>query len=106
MTAWVCLILAGLLEVAWAIFLKASDGFTRAIPATIAIAVAAASLYLLSLSMRTLTASVAYPVWVGIGMAGISAYGMVFVGEPRNPSKFIYLLVITAGVTGLAVSER
>lgn len=105
MIAWLYLILAGFLEIGWAIALKAANGFSRPVPTMLGIAMAAASLFLLSLSLRSMPASVAYPVWVGIGMAGVTAYGAVALGEPQSLLKTVSVLLICVGVAGLANSE-
>ena len=105
MTAWFWLILAGVFEVGWAVALRASDGFSRGVPAILAIALAAASLFLLSLAMRTMAASVAYPIWVGLGMGGIAAYGAIVLGEPLTVQKAVSSLLIAIGVVGLAASR-
>jgi quaternary ammonium compound-resistance protein SugE len=74
--AWLLLILAGVLEVAWAYFLKLSDGFTRLAPAMITIATMTASFALLAVSMKTLPLGTAYTIWTGIGAVGAFLVGL------------------------------
>lgn len=100
--AWIYLIVAGGLEIGWAVTLKASDGFSRPLPAVLGITMAALSLFLLSLALRSMPASLAYPVWVGIGVAGVAAYGAIVLGEALSPFKLASIILIGLGVAGLA----
>lgn len=106
MTAWIYLFVAGILEIAWAASLKASDGFSRPGPAIFGVAMAALSFVLLSLAMRSLPASLAYPIWVGIGIAGVTTYGTLVLGEALSPIKIVSILFIGLGVAGLASTDR
>lgn len=99
--AWVLLIIAGVLEVVWALGLKYSDGFTRVVPSVVVVIGAAASFWLLSLSMRVLPAGTAYAVWVGIGAVGTAVFGMVLLGESATAARLACLVLIVAGVLGL-----
>lgn len=105
MMAWVYLVLAGFLEIVWAIALKASDGFSRPLPAAVGIVMAALSLLLLSLALRTLPASLAYPIWVSIGIAGVAGYGVVILGEELSTIKIASITLIGLGAAGLASTE-
>ena len=102
---WLILIVAGLLEVVWAVGLKYTDGFTKPLPSVITVVAMAASFYCLSLAMRSLPLSIAYTVWVGIGMVGAVIFGVIFLKEPINPVKAISLLLIIAGILGLKLSS-
>lgn len=68
---WIILLLAGLLEVGWAIGLKYTDNFTRLVPSSLTLLAMAASVWLLSLAMKTLPVGTAYAVWTGIGAIGL-----------------------------------
>jgi quaternary ammonium compound-resistance protein SugE len=104
MAAWLCLLAAGALEIGWAAALKASDGLSRPLPAVLGLAGAALSLFLLSAALRSLPVSMAYAVWVGIGTAGVAAYGVLALGEPLGMAKAGFLAMIGIGVAGLAAS--
>lgn len=106
MTAWIYLFVAGSLEIAWAAALKASDGFSRPVPTIFGVAMAVLSFVLLSLALRSLPASLAYPIWVSIGIAGVTAYGAVVLGETLSPIKIVSIILIGFGVAGLASTER
>ena len=94
---WLILIFAGLLEVVWAVGLKYTHGFTKPLPSVVTVAAMAASFYCLSLAMHSLPLSIAYTVWVGIGM--------IFLKEPVNLFKVVSLLLIISGILGLKLSS-
>ncbi len=102
--SWLILIFAGLLEVVWAVGLKYTDGFTKPLPSIATVTAMAASFYCLSIAMRSLPLSIAYTVWVGIGMIGAIVFGIIFLKEPVNVFKMISLLLIIAGILGLKMS--
>ena len=104
--AWIILIVAGLLEMVWAVLLKQSSGFTRPAP-TIGFFVAlAASMFLLAQSLRTLPVGTAYAVWTGIGAAGTAIVGMIWLGESKDVLKLISLVMIIAGIAGLRIASQ
>lgn len=103
--AWVYLIVAGLLEIVWAVSLKRTEGFTRLGPSLFTLASMAASFYLLSLALRTLPTGTGYAVWVGIGAAGTALLGILFLGEPRSAFRLVSLGLILLGVIGLRLAE-
>jgi quaternary ammonium compound-resistance protein SugE len=102
---WIYLLIAGLLEVAWAVTLKKTEGFTRLGPSLLTLGFMSVSFYLLSLGMRGLPASTSYAVWVGIGAAGTALVGFIFLGEPWSPLRIVSLLLIVLGVIGLRLAE-
>jgi len=102
---WLILIIAGLLEVVWAITLKQTEGFTRLVPSLITIGTMAASFYLLSIALRTLPLGTAYAVWVGIGAIGTAIAGIVLFEEAVTPLKLVSLVLVVAGIVGLRVTS-
>lgn len=103
--SWVYLLLAGLLEIAWAIGLKLSDGFTR--PAITAATVAAmvGSFALLALALRTLPIGNAYAVWTGIGTIGTVVIGILWFGEQASIIRLVFIGLIVAGIAGLKLTS-
>jgi quaternary ammonium compound-resistance protein SugE len=99
--AWLLLVLAGLLEVAWATGLKYTEGFTRPLPSLITAAAILASMWLLSLAAKTLPIGTAYAVWVGIGAIGTAILGIVFLGEPHTVPRVAFLALLAVAVIGL-----
>lgn len=99
--AWTFLIVAGLLEIAFAIGLKASDGLSRPGLAAASLAALIGSVVLLSLAVRQLPVGTAYAVWTGIGGAGTVALGIVLLGDPASAPRLVFLGLIVCGVIGL-----
>jgi quaternary ammonium compound-resistance protein SugE len=99
--AWTYLIIAGLLEIGWAIGLKYTEGFSKTWPSLATIAAMIASFNLLSVALKTIPVGTAYAVWTGIGAAGTAIIGIVFLGESREVLRILCLLFIIAGVVGL-----
>jgi len=99
--AWALLFLAGLLEVAWAVGLKYTDGFTRPWPTVVTLAAMIGSMVLLALAVRTLPLGTAYAVWTGIGTAGAVLLGIVLFQEPATLARLFFVGLIVAGIVGL-----
>ena len=99
--AWFYLILAGLFEVAWAVGMKASCGFTRPLPSLATALCLALSMGLLSLAMRQLPLGTAYAVWVGIGACGAVIAGAFLYAEPLNASRLFFLALLVVSLGGL-----
>ena len=99
--AWIILIIAGLLEVGWAIGLKYTDGFTRPLPSLLTGAAIVASMLLLSIAARDLPIGTAYAIWVGIGAVGAAILGMILFGESRNPGRLFFLALLIVALVGL-----
>lgn len=101
--AWIWLVVAGMLEVVWAIGLKYTAGFTRFAPSAVTLAAMAASMYFLALAVRTIPIGTGYAVWTGIGAVGVAILGMVLFNEPRTMLRIGCILLIVAGIVGLKV---
>ncbi len=101
---WWILFIAGMFEVAWAIGLKYTDGFTRLWPSVWTIASMALSVGLLGFAMKTLPVGTAYAVWVGIGAIGTAIMGIVLFSESASAMRLISLLLIFIGIVGLKLS--
>lgn len=99
--AWGILILAGLLEVAWAIGLKYTEGFTRLVPSVLTIAAIVASMSLLGVAAKTLPIGTAYAVWVGIGAMGAAVLGIYLFKEPVTPARILFLVMLLVSIVGL-----
>jgi quaternary ammonium compound-resistance protein SugE len=103
MKQWIYLVLAGIFEIAWAIGLKYTEGWSKTLPSIITILLMIASFYFLSLSVRSLPIGTAYAVWTGIGTLGAAILGVFMFGESFNFSKAICILLILTGIIGLKV---
>ncbi|EMV1566288.1 quaternary ammonium compound efflux SMR transporter SugE [Enterobacter hormaechei] len=101
--SWIVLVIAGLLEVVWAIGLKYTHGFTRLTPSVITIAAMIVSIVMLSWAMRVGTA---YAVWTGIGAVGAAITGILLLGESASLARIASLALIVAGIIGLKLSTH
>ena len=101
--AWVYLFLAGLFEVAWAIGLKYTAGFTRLLPSIWTLASMGASVGLLALALKTLPVGTAYAVWTGIGAVGTAALGIILLGESAAAGRLACMGLIVLGIVGLKI---
>ena len=101
--AWVYLIIAGLLEVCWAIGLKYTQGFSKPWPSIATITAMILSFILLAQALKTLPVGTGYAVWTGIGVIGTVLLGMIFLGEPRDAARIACLMLIAAGIIGLRI---
>lgn len=103
--AWIILVLAGLLEVGWAIGLKYTEGFTRAGPTVITVLFMIVSMFLLGLSIRTLPVGTAYAIWTGIGTVGTVTLGIMLFNEPATVMRLACIGLIIAGIVGLKLAS-
>jgi quaternary ammonium compound-resistance protein SugE len=103
--AWAILVLAGLLEIVWAISFKHTDGFTRFWPSAIGMAAAVVSFVLLATALKSLPVGTAYAVWVGIGALGVAITGIIALGESASLLRMGFLALILIGIVGLKLVE-
>lgn len=105
--AWVILVLAGLFEVAWAVGLKYTEGFTRLWPTLWTVGAMILSLTLLGLALRSLPLGTAYAVWTGVGTLGTALLGIWLFQEPADAPRLLCIGLILLGIVGLKlVSEH
>ena len=101
---WIILLLAGLLEIGWAVGLKYTEGFTKPWITAITLLIMFGSVGLLSVAMKSIPIGTAYAVWVGIGIIGTVIWGVLFFNEAVNAARMICLALVLIGVIGLKVS--
>jgi quaternary ammonium compound-resistance protein SugE len=99
--AWFTLFVAGLMEIAWAIGLKYTEGFTRLVPSVLTLMSMAASMVLLGLALKTLPIGTAYAVWTGIGAVGTALLGIWLFGESATALRLLCIGLIVSGIVGL-----
>lgn len=102
---WIYLIIAGLLEIGWAVGLKYTEGWTKLLPSVLTGLTMLASFYFLSLALKTLPIGTAYAVWTGIGTVGAAVLGMILFNEPRDFARILCILLIIGGIAGLKVTS-
>lgn len=98
------MLIAGLFEVAWAVGLKFTDGFTRWWPSVWVGTAMMVSLFFLSLALRTIPLGTGYAVWTGIGAVGTAILGIILFNEPANVVRVLCILLIVSGIVGLKLS--
>ncbi|MCI0571461.1 MAG: quaternary ammonium compound efflux SMR transporter SugE [Myxococcaceae bacterium] len=103
--AWFLLVVAGLLEVCWAVGLKYTQGFTRLNPSLFVGVTLAGSMWLLAIAARTLPIGTAYAVWVGIGALGAAILGIVLFREPVTAPRLLFLALLLVSIIGLKVTS-
>lgn len=104
-TAWLWLLLAGLLEVVWAIGLKYTAGFTRVTPSMITVAAMIGSVWLLALALKSIPVGTGYAVWTGIGVIGTAILGILLFGETASAVRLFCIGLIVAGIFGLKLAS-
>lgn len=102
--AWVVLFTAGLLEIAWAVGLKYTEGFTRLLPSVATGFALTASMALLGIALRTLPLGTAYAIWTGIGTVGTAVLGIILFREPATAMRLVCIGLIVAGIVGLKLA--
>ena len=99
--AWICLLLAGLFEIGFALGMKYSEGFSKPLPTVATVAAALASLYLVSQAMKSIPVGTAYAIWTGIGAMGVTVLSIFLFGDSASPARLGCVALIIAGVIGL-----
>jgi quaternary ammonium compound-resistance protein SugE len=103
--SWFYLVIAGLLEIVWAIGLKYTESFTRVLPSVVTIAAMVASVWFLAIALRTIPVGTGYAVWTGIGAVGTAILGIVLFSEPATIARLFCIGVIVAGIFGLKLAS-
>ena len=103
--AWVVLFVAGLLEIAWAVGLKYTEGFTRLWPSVATVIAMIGSMALLGVALRTLPVGTAYAIWTGIGSVGTAVLGIILFREPATAMRLVCIALIVAGIVGLKLTS-
>ena len=103
--AWIYLVVAGVLEIVWALAMKQSHGFTKLVPSIVTIIGMIASFWLLALAMRTLPLGTAYTIWTGIGAVGAFVVGVVVLGEQLSLMRVLAAVLIVSGLVMMKLSS-
>jgi quaternary ammonium compound-resistance protein SugE len=103
---WGLLVIAGILEAAWAVGLKYTDGFTKPLPSLLTILGIVTSMYMLAIAARTLPIGTAYAVWVGIGTFGAIVLGITLLDEPATPGRVFFLALLLVAIIGLKATAH
>ncbi|SNT26320.1 quaternary ammonium compound-resistance protein SugE [Noviherbaspirillum humi] len=103
--AWIVLLIAGLLEIAWLLLFKASEGYTRWGYAVAGLVVSLISFLMVGWSLKTLPVGTAYAVWTGMGAAGAAIVGILMFNEPASGTRLACIALIVAGIVGLKLTH-
>ena len=103
---WIYLVIAGLLEIAWAFLMKQSEGFTKLAPSVATLVTMAASFALLSMAMRSLPLGTAYTIWTGIGAVGAFVIGITVLGEQASLMRILAAILIVSGLVLMKLSSQ
>lgn len=101
--AWVSLLIAGIFEVVWAMFMKQSNGFTKLWPSVITFLAMWVSFAFLSYALKFLPLGVSYAIWVGIGTLGVTIMSFVWLKEPLSIFQIGCIGLILIGIIGIKV---
>jgi quaternary ammonium compound-resistance protein SugE len=102
---WLILVIAGLFEIAWAIGLKYTQGFTKLLPSVLTVSAMIVSIVLLALATKKLPLGTAYAVWTGIGAVGAVTFGIILFGESAQPLRLLCVALIVVGILGLKLTS-
>ena len=103
---WIWLIIAGLLEIAWAVGLKYADGFSKLWPSVATVLLMLASFWCLAQAVKGLPLGTSYAIWTGIGAVGTAIAGVVLFKEPATAARLACVVLIVAGIVGLKLTAR
>lgn len=103
---WIYLVIAGLLEIAWAFLMKQSEGFTKLGPSIATLVTMAASFALLAMAMKSLPLGTAYTIWTGIGAVGAFVVGILVLGEQATPARIAAAVLIFSGLVLMKLSSQ
>ena len=103
--AWIYLLIAGMLEILWAISLKYTDGFSKVWPSFLTACGMIASFYFLAQALKTIPVGTGYAIWTGIGAAGTAVLGIILFLEPASPSRLLCIGLIVGGIIGLKLTS-
>lgn len=105
-TSWIFLVIAGLLEICWAIGLKYTEGFTKLIPSIFTLITLALSMYMLAKASQVIPIGTAYGIWVGIGALGAAILGIFLFNESATPSRIFFLVLLLVAIIGLKLTAE
>lgn len=103
--SWIILIVAGLLEICWAVALKYTNGFTKLGPSVFTLVTLAGSMFLLAKASQHLPIGTAYAVWVGIGALGAAVLGIFLFNESVTLWRIVFLALLLISIIGLKVTS-
>ena len=102
---WIYLIIAGLFEVVWATTMKLSHGFTKISFTIYTIIGLALSMFFLSIAIKKMPMSLAYPIWTGIGAVGSIIAGVIIFGDKMSPLTWVFVALLLISIIGIKITS-
>jgi small multidrug resistance pump len=102
-SGYVWLAVAIVAEVIGTSALRASEGFTRLMPALLVVAGYGLAFYCLSMTLKTMPVGIVYAIWSGVGIVLITLVAMVLYRQVPDLAAVAGLSLIVAGVVVLNV---
>ena len=103
---WIYLLIAGILEITWAVAMKMSDGFTVLVPSIITVGGYIASAVFLAIALKHLPLGTAYAMWTGMGIVGTTVLGVFLFQERLTVPQVICVVMILVGIIGLKLLAK
>lgn len=103
--AWVYLAAAAVFEIIFALSMKYAEGFSRPLPTLVTVVATIGGIGFLTLALKNLPVSVAYPIWTAVGTLGTVLLGCLLLEEQMTPAKLVSTLAIVGGVIGLKATS-
>lgn len=104
--AWLYLLVAGAFEVVWATTLKLSHGFSNMTWSIFTIFGMIVSFGFLSLALKNIQLSVAYPIWTGIGVIGSIFVGLFLFQDKINGITWLFVALLVIGIVGIKMTSH
>ena len=104
--SWMYLLIAGIFEIAWAVAMKYSNGFSVLVPSIITAVTYILSAVFLAFALKNLPLGVAYVMWVGFGIIGTAILGVLLFHEKLTLLQILSIILIIIGVIGLKLFAR
>ncbi|MCC4399341.1 DMT family transporter [Limosilactobacillus reuteri] len=103
---WIYLLLAGLLECCWSTTMKLSNGFSILWWTVITIIGMILSFVFLSLALKGINLSIAYPIWTGIGAVGSIFIGILLFHDSLSPTTWFFIALLIIGIIGIKMTSH
>ena len=103
---WIYLLIAGILEITWAVAMKMSNGFTVLVPSIVTVVGYIASAVVLAIALKQLPLGTAYAMWTGMGIAGTTILGIFLFNEKLSLPQVLCVILIVVGIVGLKLLAK
>ena len=100
---WIMLLIAGTLEITWAVAMKYSEGFSKLGPSALTAVTYILSAVFLALALKKLPLGTAYAMWTGMGIIGTTVLGVLLFKETLYFPQVVCILLIAGGIAGLKI---